>query len=62
MSGVSSINTRAIPQLIEKIDQMEAQTQTSQTGVTLYDRATGRPYCVYVENGQTKTSSGICGK
>jgi len=30
------------------------------TGITLYDRATGRPYCVYILNGELKRASGEC--
>ncbi|MFA6158303.1 MAG: tail fiber domain-containing protein, partial [Candidatus Paceibacterota bacterium] len=31
------------------------------SGITILDRATGQPVCMYVENGVTKTASGACG-
>jgi len=35
-------------------------TVESQNGVTTYDRITGEPYCIGVENGQTVTTPGSC--
>jgi hypothetical protein len=32
----------------------------SKTGITIYDRATGLPVCMYIENGLSKTSPGNC--
>lgn len=32
----------------------------SQTGITLYDRMSSEPYCLYIENGVTKTTAGEC--
>jgi hypothetical protein len=31
------------------------------TGITLYDKATGAPYCLEIENGQPKSTAGACG-
>ncbi len=31
-----------------------------QNGITIYDRTTGEPYCIGVDNGQTVTISGVC--
>jgi hypothetical protein len=30
-------------------------------GVTIFDRATGQPVCMYVENGSVKSEAGACG-
>jgi hypothetical protein len=42
------------------VENLQIGTPEKPTGITIYDRATGEPYCVYVENGQTKTSPGAC--
>ena len=35
-------------------------TSEKPTGITLYDEATGEPYCLKVVNGQTQTVAGAC--
>ncbi|PIR45019.1 MAG: hypothetical protein COV10_01705, partial [Candidatus Vogelbacteria bacterium CG10_big_fil_rev_8_21_14_0_10_51_16] len=36
-------------------------TAEQPTGITLFDRATGNPYCFYIEDGMSQTAAGICG-
>jgi hypothetical protein len=36
-------------------------TSTTANGITIYDRVTGEPYCIYFENGEMKTAAGECG-
>ncbi|MDP1625231.1 MAG: tail fiber domain-containing protein [bacterium] len=31
------------------------------SGITIFDRATGEPVCMFVENGAMKSESGVCG-
>jgi len=38
-----------------------SSTSTLANGITIYDRVTGKPYCLYIENGQIKTTAGECG-
>jgi len=42
------------------VENLQIGTPEKPTGITIYDRATGQPYCVYVENGETKTSPSEC--
>jgi len=35
--------------------------QISQQGVTIYDKVTGEPYCLFVEGGVLQTAPGACG-
>ena len=35
-------------------------SEVSKTGITIYDRATGEPNCIYIENGQMQTAAGAC--
>jgi len=37
-------------------------TSTFSNGITIYDRVTGEPYCIYFENGEMKTAAGECGE
>ena len=37
-------------------------TPEKPAGITLYDQATGAPYCIQVVNGQTETIPGECSK
>ncbi|MBI2573981.1 MAG: hypothetical protein HYV78_01130 [Candidatus Wildermuthbacteria bacterium] len=40
-----------------KVDNLDAQT-----GFTLYDKATGKPFCVQIENGSLSARDGKCGE
>ena len=37
-------------------------TNPSISGITILDRITGQPYCMYIENGNMKSQSGECGQ
>jgi len=39
---------------------LKAQEIETATGVTIFDRATSDPYCVFIENGELKTVAGEC--
>ncbi len=41
-------------------DTLTVGTSEKRTGITLYDEATGEPYCLSIENGETKTVAGEC--
>ncbi|MBU4162416.1 tail fiber domain-containing protein, partial [Patescibacteria group bacterium] len=43
-----------------KAGKLEVGTQAKPTGITLYDEATGQPYCLKIKNGQTITEAGEC--
>ena len=48
--------------LLEDIEE-ELRVQPKQVnsgGVTIYDRATSQPYCMYIEYGKMYTSPGEC--
>lgn len=57
-NGVAQIQ-KLIASVIET-ENLKVGSPENPTGITIYDRITGQPYCVYVEEGQTKTSSGEC--
>jgi hypothetical protein len=40
--------------------QLAVGSPEQPTGITLYDKATGEPYCFSVENGTATTSPGLC--
>jgi len=54
--------------IVEKIKAKAVETETlevkaeevGKTGITLYDRGTGQPYCFYIENGVSMTVAGQC--
>jgi hypothetical protein len=54
--------------IVEKVKAKAVETETLQvkaenigkTGITLYDRSTGQPYCFYIENGVSMTAAGEC--
>ena len=69
---ITAILTKGIQELAEKVysfaDQIITKKITikntdnlSATGITIYDRKTGEPVCMYVENGDMRTESGECG-
>ena len=41
-------------------ESLEVGTQAKPTGITIYDTATGQPYCLQVTNGQTVSTPGKC--
>jgi hypothetical protein len=41
--------------------EIKADNIESRSGITIYDRTTGLPFCVGIDNGQTVTTSGACG-
>ncbi len=43
-----------------KADKAEIKDLEVETGVTIKDKSTGEPYCVFVENGGIKTEEGAC--
>ena len=76
MNGFSLINVKSITGLnnLWKIDEngniiaqsVETQKLTvgggAASGVTIYDRTTATPKCIYIEGGVVKTSDGKCGE
>jgi len=42
------------------VEQLAVGSPEKPTGITLYDKATGEPYCFAVENGSATTSPGLC--
>jgi len=75
VNGFSLLNVKSISGLggLWKIDEggnITAQSVETQkltigggaaSGVTIYDRQTGAPKCIYIEGGVIKTSDGACG-
>ncbi|NQV88098.1 MAG: tail fiber domain-containing protein, partial [Parcubacteria group bacterium] len=55
ISTVTRIKELVVGKLIIKNED-----DVSQTGFVIYDRATGKPICVYFENGDMKTEYGEC--
>ena len=43
-----------------KVKFLTIGESSAPTGFTIYDRATGGPYCVFVINGEVTTEAGIC--
>ncbi len=45
------------------VEQLTVGTQAapSSSGITMYDHATGQPYCVFINNGVWTNSAGACG-
>ncbi len=41
---------------------LEVGTSKNPSGITLYDRATGEPVCVFSENAVLKSEAGKCGE
>jgi hypothetical protein len=41
-------------------DSSSSPTSTLATGITIYDRVTGQPYCLFVQNGILNTLPGEC--
>ena len=76
MNGFSIINVKSITGIngLWKIDEngnITAQSVQTQaltvgggvaSGVTIYDRETTAPKCIYIEGGVIKTSDGACGQ
>lgn len=48
-------------QIITKKITIKNTDNLSATGITIYDRKTGEPVCIYVENGNVRTEDGECG-
>ncbi len=42
------------------VNTLKVGSPDKRTGITLYDEATGEPYCMFVENGAAKTAQGEC--
>ncbi len=42
------------------VETLKIGSPEKRTGITLYDEATGDPYCLSIKNGQTKTAPGEC--
>jgi len=42
------------------VGKLEVGSKEEPTGITMYDKETGKPYCVFIENGETKTVAGDC--
>ena len=75
MNGFALLNIKSITGMngLWKIDEngnITAQSVNTQSltigggiasGVTIYDRTSGSPTCIYIEGGVIKTSSGACG-
>ena len=75
INGFSILNVKSISGMngLWKIDEngnITAQSVNTQSltigggiasGVTIYDRTSGSPTCIYIEGGVIKTSSGACG-
>jgi len=76
MNGFALINVKSISGLnnlwsIDEGGNITAQSVETQkltvgggaaSGVTVYDRGTGAPKCIYIEGGVIKTSDGACGQ
>ncbi|PIP18420.1 MAG: hypothetical protein COX42_00940, partial [Parcubacteria group bacterium CG23_combo_of_CG06-09_8_20_14_all_35_6] len=45
---------------IIQTNEIKIGSQEKPTGITIYDKLTGEPYCVFVEGGQMKTVAGEC--
>jgi len=58
-SGLWSIDENG--KLIVQEIETQKLTVTGPQGITIYDRATGGPVCVFSENGILKSESGACG-
>ena len=57
-SGLWSIDENG--KLIVQEIETKKLTVTGQQGITIYDRVTGQPVCVYSENGVLKSEDGEC--
>jgi len=57
-NGVAKIQ-KLIVGIIET-QELKVGSPEKPSGVTIYDHLTGKPYCVYVENGQLQTAAGEC--
>jgi hypothetical protein len=42
------------------VDTLTVGSKEKPTGVTLFDKNTGNPYCLYIQDGLTTTTSGSC--
>jgi hypothetical protein len=42
------------------VGNLRVGTSDKPTGITLYDKATGNPYCLSITNGQSQTTAGEC--
>jgi hypothetical protein len=52
--------TKLVAEEIETEKLTVKDSPVSQTGITIYDRVTGEPYCIFMENGQMQTATGAC--
>jgi len=43
-------------------EEFTVGTQDEPIGITMFDRATKQPYCVYIENGVVRSVAGKCGE
>jgi len=42
------------------LEKLTVGSKEKPTGITFYDKATGEPYCLTIENGETVTTPGVC--
>ena len=57
-NGMASLQ-KVVTNIIQT-DEIKIGSQEKPTGITIYDKLTGEPYCVFVEGGQMKTVVGEC--
>ena len=68
----AALVVEAVKELANKVSDLSEEIITkkitikntdnlSATGITIYDRKTGEPVCMFVENGDMRTESGECG-
>jgi hypothetical protein len=64
LSGLSTLGTRIVANIASFTnlfaDELTVGTEEKPAGITLYDEATGDPYCVKVVNGAVTTGAGKC--
>jgi hypothetical protein len=42
------------------VEKLKVGSPEKRTGITLFDEATGEPYCISIKNGEAKTTAGEC--
>ncbi|KKL27554.1 hypothetical protein LCGC14_2384000, partial [marine sediment metagenome] len=57
--GVLKVN-QLKTKLVETEELRIQNTDIQKTGITIYDRETGTPYCIYLANGNLQTSAEEC--
>jgi hypothetical protein len=45
---------------VGNIDNLTVGSSSHRSGITLYDQTTGAPYCLSIDNGETRTVQGQC--